>query len=91
MVTLKSIHNGITLRILEEYKMRKITLTNNFHNTEVILNVKDGKNISANQVKKANKILCGYNGCLCSGYMGTRGTQAVEIEINQDGSAYINE
>lgn len=69
--------------------MRKITLTNDFHNTEVTLNLRDGKNLSPGQVKKARNTLCGIKGCTCSGAVGTRGWDNPEIEVRQDGSAYL--
>ena len=50
-----------------------ITLTNDFHNTEVTLKDKAGR-LSADQVRKAKKALCAA-GCTCSGVAGTRGKQ----------------
>lgn len=52
----------------------KLTLTNDFHNTSVCLNVKDNK-ITAGQVKRAQKELCGIATCACSNELGTRGPQ----------------
>jgi len=59
---------------------RKLNLRNNFHNSEVTLNVELDKieemetiELTANQVKKAQKALCGVKDCQCSGYLGTRG------------------
>ena len=70
--------------------MTKITLINNFHNTEIILNLKDGKNISAGQVKKSWNTLCGIKGCTCGNSLGMRGPNP-SIETRPDGSAYIND
>lgn len=53
----------------------KITLSNDFHNAEVTLNVKDNRNISASQVKRAKRVLCGISGCTCSNDLGQRGDQ----------------
>lgn len=60
----------------------KVTIRNNFHNTEVTL---EAKNItlektteyylSPAQVDKAKRELCGLRGCTCSGVLGQRGPQ----------------
>jgi len=58
--------------------MTKITLKNNFHNSEIILNAKEkfeGLFISEGQMKKAKKTLCGIRGCECSNDFGVRGKQ----------------
>lgn len=67
-----------------------ITLTNDFHNTEITLNCKNGK-LSAGQVKKAQKALCGMSDCCCSGDIGYRGKQqdgidGIEAEIDRNGN-----
>jgi len=65
--------------------MKKITLTNDFHNIEVTLRIEElegaaiGK-LSANQVKKARRELCGMSDCTCSGDTGCRGNQQYEVE-----------
>jgi len=56
----------------------KITLTNNFHNTEinlVVLSNGGGNMFSKSQVAKARKALCGIKGCTCGGMLGERGPQ----------------
>jgi hypothetical protein len=53
--------------------MRRINLTNNFHNTEVTLFVKNDK-LSESQMKRARRMLC-VPGCTCSGEFGHRGPQ----------------
>lgn len=68
--------------------MNKLTLTNNFHNTEVTL-VPKGNTLSPSQVKRSWRILCGISGCTCCNSAGARGNQEVELEFNQDGSAGI--
>ena len=68
--------------------MKRITLTNDFHNSEVTLNVKDST-ISAGQVKKARRELCGISGCTCGNDLGMRGKQAHEIEVCQDRNGEI--
>ena len=78
--------------------MRKIKLTNDFHNTSVNLNVDvdyygDGK-LSSRQVARSRARLCGCKGCECSGYVGVRGYQhyvsAIETVIDADGTITAN-
>lgn len=56
-------------------KTMKIKLTNDFHNSEVTLTIRQDGTVSYNQIKKARKSLCGCNDCLCSGDSGQRGQQ----------------
>ena len=63
--------------------MEKITLTNDFHNTEVTLNVKNGI-ITVGQVKRARRVLCGISGCTCGDDLGARGKQEHAYEICQN-------
>ena len=79
----------------------KITLKNDFHTTFVNLNVEVRSHIygvavaylSAGQIKKAKRELCGIRGCTCSGDAGTRGPQSLEngkrLDVNCD-SIYSN-
>lgn len=65
----------------------KFTLKNDFHNTEVTVNarkrISDGIWwISAAAVKKAQKTLCGVDGCSCGDFIGARGHQDCEYEEN---------
>lgn len=73
-----------------------ITLTNDFHNTEIRLNDRCGL-LSAAQVNRSKKALC-IEGCTCSDSLGTRGPQfwgrgeerqQVWIADRQDGGAEI--
>lgn len=65
----------------------KITLSNEFHNTETVVNPKaitEGRfagfyKISASTAKRARNKLCGINGCTCGGNFGERGGQYVEL------------
>jgi hypothetical protein len=57
--------------------MQTLTLTNDFHNTSVTLRVKGG-HLSAGQVARARRELCGVDDCTCSGDVGTRGPQYLE-------------
>lgn len=74
--------------------MIEITLTNDFHNSDIVLRVR-GKRLSANQVAAARERLCGITGCTCGGFAGERGPQYLRdgnrfhIEAQQDGSATI--
>lgn len=63
--------------------MKRITLSNDFHNTEITLHVKDNT-ISAGQVKKARRELCGISGCTCGNDLGMRGKQQHHVDICQD-------
>ena len=75
----------------------KITLANDFHNTEITLICKDGK-LSAGQVKRASRTLCGVSGCCCSGDVGYRGPQqdgidGIEVMHDRNGNvagAWVN-
>lgn len=60
--------------------METITLTNDFHKTAVNLRV-SGNSLSASQIKRAKKVLCGVADCCCSGALGTRGTQSAHVEL----------
>jgi hypothetical protein len=63
----------------EMYK--KLVLKNDYHNTQVTLRVEhNGKieiddviELTAGQIKKTQKLLCGIAECLCAGDLGTRG------------------
>lgn len=63
--------------------MEKITLRNDFHNTEVTLNVKNDT-ITAGQVKRSRKVLCGISGCTCGDDLGARGEQEHAYEVCQN-------
>ena len=52
-----------------------ITLTNDFHGTEISLKRSTRHRLSAGQVKKARAALCGIEGCTCGGNAGERGPQ----------------
>lgn len=67
---------------------KKITLINDFHDTEIKL-VVDNCRLSLNQTNKAKRALCGIKDCKCSGPFGYRGYQndfdGVEEIIDQEG------
>ena len=54
--------------------MKQITLTNDFHGTSVNVVPVNGL-LSASQVARARRALCGSRDCQCGGYAGTRGRQ----------------
>lgn len=70
----------------------KITLRNDFHNTEIKVIPRDGK-LSIQQVKRIRKALCGIQSCACGDILGMRGQDNPEIIADQDDygriSAYL--
>jgi hypothetical protein len=64
--------------------MKKITLRNDFHGTKINLIPVENR-LSAQQIKRAKRALCGIKHCACSGIAGTRGPQEIGgIEIIGD-------
>ncbi len=61
--------------------MKTITLENNFHKSFITLRPHKGGRLSAGQVKRAKKTLCGVACCTCSGALGARGPQESQIEV----------
>lgn len=63
--------------------MKLVTLTNDFHNTDVTLRCEVLSHIygeatiypSESQIKRAKRELCGIDGCTCSDAAGCRGPQ----------------
>ncbi len=53
----------------------KVTLMNDFHNTQIVLRVRKGGILSPNQIKRAKRALCPFSDCTCSGAVRTRGPQ----------------
>jgi len=49
----------------------KITLTNDFHNTECVV-IAQGNTLTRSQARRAWKTLCGIKGCVCGGEFGER-------------------
>ena len=84
-------------------KTKKITLSNDFHKTEITLVAKfigqvNGENLyqwhlSDRQVKRARRKLCPCSDCTCiRTFIGTRGAQREWVACHQDysdGSAYL--
>lgn len=76
-----------------------ITLTNSFHNTSVNLRPtissanKYGPkelHLSARQVKRARRVLCGVDGCLCGDDIGARGEQRYCVDVYPDGDGVVS-
>jgi len=73
-------------------KRHNVTLRNNFHNSEVKLQVRgerddDGLLViypSAGQIKKSWRTLCGHKNCECGDAAGARGPQRAD-----DGSRLV--
>ena len=51
-----------------------ITLKNDYHNTETVIRVTNGR-VSNRAGRNAWKNLCGVDGCICGGILGQRGGQ----------------
>jgi hypothetical protein len=66
----------------------KITLTNDFHDTQITLRPRNGK-LSLRQVNKSKRRLCPSRDCICGDALGTRGEQSVEIEQLYDRGVLI--
>lgn len=71
---------------------KKITLCNEFHNTEINLVAKidacGNMLLSNGQVSKARRTLCGIDGCKCGDAAGCRPQM---VEYQQNGSARVLE
>jgi hypothetical protein len=52
--------------------MKKVTLTNDFHNTEVTIIIPDSGELSRRQTLKVNSTLCGNPDCCCGTIRGSQ-------------------
>ncbi len=52
-----------------------ITIKNNFHNSEISLRANVGDELTARQIERSKRELCGMDGCTCGGPVGNRGPQ----------------
>jgi len=59
-----------------------ITLKNNFHNTEVRVNVPNDGELSIGQAKRVRKMLCGSDSCTCGVVRGPQDFPVDWVEIN---------
>ena len=65
----------------------RITLRNDFHNTEAKFMPRNGNKISRRSVQEIKDKLCNERCIMCDPVIGTRGPQEVIITIQKDGSA----
>ena len=63
----------------------EITLKNSFHNTEAAIRMKRDWILTPSQVRRVRSKLCGIADCTCSGHLGTRGPQEVDVEEIKQG------
>lgn len=64
----------------------EVRFRNNFHNTCVVVRMKDGQELSARQVDRIWKELCGIKDCWCG---GVRGPQTHNLYIGPDRAGWI--
>jgi len=64
----------------------KITIKNNFHGTEARVRFSSlPATLTAGQIKRVRRALCGMTDCSCGGNLSERGPQDVVIEQTADG------
>jgi len=67
----------------------KITLHNDYHNTQVNLIARNGR-LSQRQLDRAKKELCGIPGCQCSDMAGIRGRiHTPDYDFDQETGQYF--
>lgn len=70
--------------------MKTITIYNSFHGTAANVRLADTNVLSASQVRRVRRSLCGIASCTCGGNLSERGTQdGFDVEPNSDGSVQI--
>lgn len=62
----------------------KITIRNNFHNTEAYVTIRNGNTITGATARRIEKKLCGVSGCKCGGVLGERGPQEFTYDYQLD-------
>lgn len=67
-------------------EIRKITLRNDFHDSETTVTVRD-ELITVSQIIQAKRRLCGRVNCPCG---GIRGPQDVALEVSKYGSMLVD-
>ena len=65
----------------------KITLKNNFHNTQATVISRDGI-ISTSSLRRATRKLCGMDGCTCGGIHGPQDV-GLRGDIDRDGNGIL--
>lgn len=66
-----------------------ITLTNDFHSTEITLRKKAGDSVSRSTYYRVRRALCGISDCTCSHSDGTRGSRYELMVMGYDPDAPI--
>ena len=61
----------------------KVTLTNNFHNTEITLRTGHDSELSKRQQRRAWHTLCGIANCQCGGPVGDRPVQTEHVDTDR--------
>ena len=72
--------------------LNKIVLTNDFHKTQVVLFPKLFDKVywlTAGQLKRSRRVLCGIHDCTCGDHAGTRGPQDYELDFSIHGGASV--
>ena len=59
--------------------MSAVTLTNDFHYTQVTLRLELGRPLSSHQIRRSRESLCGVDDCTCGGDLGQRGWQGLQV------------
>jgi hypothetical protein len=62
-------------------KMTKITVTNDFHNTSINLQVK-GDTLTRSQMRRVNRELCGMSDCCCGDIVGEDNRDYEQVEMH---------
>jgi hypothetical protein len=71
--------------------MKKVTITNDFHGTEITLIQRNGGYLTRTQILKARRTLCGISDCRCGGALGERGcaVEVIDTGWRQGGSVRV--
>jgi len=68
-------------------EMKRVTIKNDFHHTSCVVVPKADGRLSASQIARCRRALCGIAECTCGGALDERGSQ--EVEIDQEGIGSI--
>lgn len=69
-------------------RTQTVEVSNSYHNTSTtararVLDIGE-LYLSAGQVRRIRRALCGHYGCICGGELGERGPQAYEVTPDYD-------
>lgn len=64
--------------------MKKLTIRNDFHNTETTVTLRNSNTISGSTARRIEKDLCGIKDCKCGGILGERGPQDFRYDYSID-------